>query len=137
MDDTQHDDENLRALYSQYAILIEPVITQTGDSRWRAQYPGLDWSVVVDTEETAGQELAHEALRRHDTGQPDAQPPHDLLARHLEQPIAGVFAMDLELFVYLRDNAGRRETERAFAEAERRRAAGRSYTKSDYLHDQG
>ena len=137
MDDSQHDEQTLRALYSQYAILIEPVMTQTGDSRWRAQYPGLDWSVVADTEESAGEELANEAQRRHDTGQPDAQPPHDLLARHLEQPIAGVFAMDLELFVYLRGNVGRRETGRAFAEAERRRAAVRSYKKDDYLHDQG
>jgi hypothetical protein len=62
-----------------------------------------------------------------------SQGAHDLLKRHLANPIRGVYALDRELFLYLRGHAGHAETERAFEEAERRRAQGRTYTKSDYL----
>lgn len=43
--------------------------------------------------------------------------------------------MDRELFFYLRSHAGHAETQSAFEEAERRRTAGQSYTKNDYLQD--
>ncbi|PQP43859.1 hypothetical protein [Mycolicibacterium austroafricanum] len=134
MDDPPGNDE-LSALYEQYATYIRPIITQTTDHKWRAQYPGLDWHVTADSEEAAAEELSKEALRKHDAGEPDAQPPHDLLKRHLEHPIAGVNAMNRELFLYLRSHAGQTEIQQAFEEAERRRAAGRSYTKSDYLRE--
>ncbi len=129
-----HDtDDDLAALYEQYATHIRPLITETSDNRWRAQYPGVDWHIVADTEEAAGDEISKEALRRLDAGEPNAQPPHDLLKRHLNQPIPGVYALDRELFLYLRSHAGHSETQQAFEEAERRRAAGQSYTKNDYL----
>lgn len=134
MDNPTGDDE-LSALYEQYATHIRPIITQTTDHKWRAQYPGLDWHVTADNGEAAGEEVAKEALRRHDAGEPDAQPPHDLLKRHLEHPTAGVYAMNRELFLYLRSHAGQTETQLAFEEAERRRAAGRPYTKSEYLQE--
>ena len=131
-----HDDDTLTALYQQFATAIDPIITQTDDGKWRAQYPGLDWHVLADTEHEAGEEISKEAMRRIDAGRSDGQPPHDLLQRHLQHPIPGVYAMDRELFVYLRTEVGAAETQRAFEEAERRRAQGRSYTKADYLRDQ-
>lgn len=134
LDSTSGDDDELAALYAQYATHIRPLITQTNDHRWRAQYPGVEWHVVSDTEAAAGDEILKEALRRADAGEPDAQPPHDLLKRHLKQPIPGVYAIDRELFLYLRSHVGVAETQSAFEEAERRRAAGQPYTKNDYLH---
>ncbi len=128
-------DGDLSALYEQYATHIRPIITQTSDQTWRAQYPGVDWHITADSEQAAGDEIAKEALRRHDAGEPNAQPPHDLLLQHLQRPIPGVYALDRELFLYLRSNAGHTETQQAFEEAERRRAAGRSYTKDDYLSE--
>lgn len=129
------DNDDLSVLYEQYATHIQPIVTQTDNHTWRAQYPDLDWHVTADSKEAAAEELSKEALRRHDAGEPDAQPPHDLLKRHLERPIAGVYAMDRELFLYLRSHAGNTETQHAFEEAERHRAAGRPYTKSEYLQD--
>lgn len=130
------EDDDLNVLYQQYATHIRPTITPTDDHKWRAQYPGLDWHVIADNEQAAGDAITDEALRRHDAGQPDAEPPHDLLRRHLQKPIPGVYALDRELFLYLRSHAGLSEIQQAFEEAERRRAAGRSYTKkSDYQHE--
>jgi hypothetical protein len=126
-------DTELEALYQQYATLIEPLVTQINDDQWRAQYPGLSWHVTADSKQAAGDELSKEALRRVDAGEDEAQPPHDLLRQHFAKPIAGVYALDRELFLYLRGHAGQSETQRAFEEAERRRAEGRSYTKDDYL----
>ncbi|MEM6107406.1 hypothetical protein AAHS21_14355 [Mycobacterium sp. 050272] len=128
-------DDDLEALYRQYAIHVRPIIAPAGDQRWRAQYPGVNWHVIADSEHAVGDAITKEALRRHDTGQPDAQPPRDLLRRHLQQPIPGVYALDRELFLYLRSHFGQLETQQAFEEAERRRAAARSYTKRVYLQE--
>lgn len=129
-------DAELDMLYQQYATHIRPLITQISADQWRAQYPGLTWHVTAGSEQAASDEITKEALRRLDADQDDAQPPHDLLKRHLANPISGVYALDRELFLYLRGHAGRAETQRAFEEAERRRAQGRSYTKNDYLIEQ-
>jgi hypothetical protein len=56
-----------------------------------------------------------------------------VLRRHLAEPIPGVYALDRELLLYLRSHAGAAETQLAFEEAERRRAAGQTYTMDDYL----
>jgi hypothetical protein len=135
MDDPDDSDVDLDVLYQQYATHIRPLITPTSDQQWRAQYPGVDWHVTADSEEAAGDEITKEALRRIDAGEPDAQAPHDLLKRHLRQPIPGVYALDRELFLYLRDHAGHAEIQRAFEEAERRRAEGRAYTTTEYLNE--
>lgn len=119
----------------QYAARIRPLTTQQDDGQWRAQYPGLNWYVTADTEQAAAAKLGEEALRRVDAGEDNAQPPHDLLTRHLVEPIPGVQALDRELFVYLRQEHGVQAVERAFEESERRRALGQSYTKSDYLRE--
>ncbi|MBE5477869.1 hypothetical protein E3G68_005202 [Mycobacteroides abscessus] len=129
--------EDLTALYEQYAIHIRPVLTRTEDNRWRAQLPGVSWHVTADTERAAGDAITTEALRRLDAGEPEPQPPHDLLARHLQASIPGVYAMERELFLYLRTTLGSTATQQAFEEAERRRAAGRSYTKADYIAEAG
>lgn len=135
MNNPRPGDLDLDVLYQQYATHIRPLITQTSDHKWRAQYPGVDWHVTADSEQAAGDAITEEALRRLDAGQPDAQPPHDLLKRHLQQPIPGVYALDRELFLYLRGRAGTAETQHAFEEAERRRAQGRPYTKTEYLSE--
>ncbi|MGA5543645.1 hypothetical protein ACPCIR_17470 [Mycobacterium sp. NPDC051198] len=71
----QHDmHEDLTALYEKYATHLRPIITKTSDNRRRAQYPGVDWHVVADSEADAGDEILNEALRRADAGLPDAQP---------------------------------------------------------------
>lgn len=132
---TNPDATDLHALYEQYATHMRPIITQTSETTWRAQYPGVDWHITADSEQAAGDEISKESLRRLDAGEPDAQPPHDLLQRHLQHPIPGVYALDRELFLYLRSHAGHTATQQAFEEAERRRAAGRSYTKADYLSE--
>jgi hypothetical protein len=129
------DDPELEALYQQYAVHIRPLITQTSPDEWRGQYPGQSWHVTASSEQAAGEEITKEALRRHDAGEDDAQPPRDLLRRHLTEPIPGVYALDRELFLYLREHAGHTETQQAFEESERRRALGRTYTKDDYLND--
>ena len=126
------DDAELEDLYQQYATHFRPIITQTGPDEWSARYPGLSWHVTADSQEAAGDEITKEALRRLDAGLDDAQPPHGLLKQHLATPIPGMYALDRELFLYVR-SAGHEETQRAFEEAERRRAQGRSYTKDDYL----
>lgn len=126
-------DAELTALYEKYATHIRPLITQTDDHTWRAQYPGVHWHVTADSDQAAADAISTEALRRLDAGEPDAEPPHDLLIRHLAHPIPGVYALDRELFLHLRIHAGHAETQKAFEEAERRRAAGKSYTMADYL----
>jgi hypothetical protein len=132
-------------IYERYAIYIRPLITRHDDNLWRAHYPEVDWYVTADSEEAAGEQIHREALRRLDAGEPDAQPPFDILERHLANPIPGVYAMDAELFGYLRglDQASdstapyarvtSASLDLAFEEAERRRALGQTYTKADYL----
>lgn len=120
-------------VYEQYATCIRPLLTQQDDQQWRAQYPGLNWYVTAESEPAAADKLSEEALRRVDAGEDNAQPPHDLLTRHLVQPIPGVFALDRELFLYLRTEHGVAEVNRAFEEAERRRALGQPYTKREYM----
>lgn len=126
-------DAELEGLYQRYATHFRPVITKVGSEQWRAQYPGLPWHVTADSEQAAADAITEEALRRLDAGQDDAQPPHELLKQHLTSPIPGMYALDRELFLYLRGQFGHVETQRAFEEAERRRAQGRTYTKNDYL----
>ncbi len=122
-------------VYEQYATCIRPLITHQEDGQWRAQYPGLDWYVTAESEPAAADKLSEEALRRVDAGEDNAQPPHDLLTRHLVEPIPGVLALDRELFLYLRTEHGVSEVNRAFDEAERRRALGQPYTKREYMQE--
>jgi hypothetical protein len=122
-------------VYEQYATCIRPLTSPQKDGQWRAQYPGLDWYVTAESEPAAADKLGEEALRRVDAGEDHAQPPHDLLTRHLVESIPGVFALDRELFLYLRTEYGVSEVNRAFEEAERRRALGQPYTKREYLQE--
>lgn len=121
------------SVYARYAVYIRPLLTQQDDKLWRAQYPGLDWYVTAESDLVAGERLNEEAIRRLTAGEPDAQPPDDLLERHLVHPVPGVYALDRDLFVYLRENGVRSELDDAFEESERRRALGQTYTKDDYL----
>lgn len=58
--------------------------------------------MTADSAEAAAEQIHQEALRRLDAGEADAQPPFDVLERHHANPIPGVYAMDAELFGYLR-----------------------------------
>ncbi|MGH3559097.1 MAG: hypothetical protein ACRDTK_16670 [Mycobacterium sp.] len=121
-----------KSVYEQYAVHIVPLITQQDDGSWRAQYPESDWHVTAETEEAAKAKIREEAERRLNAGQSSTGTPVDILERHLTHPVPGVYAMDTELFLYLRQNKGVAETEHAFAEAERRRTCGQGYTRADY-----
>jgi hypothetical protein len=61
---------------------------------------------------------------------------HNILEQHPAHPIPGVYALDCELFQYLREKGMRSEPDHAFEEAERRRALGQTHTKADYLESQ-
>ncbi|KAA8958681.1 hypothetical protein [Mycobacterium sp.] len=121
-----------KSVYEKYALHIRPQITQQDDGTWRAQYPEADWYVTADTKKALDDKLGEEITRRRNAGEDATGTPLDILERHLAQPILGVYALDTELFRYLRQHKGVAETERAFEEAERRRALGQTYTKADY-----
>lgn len=121
--------------HQQYATCIRPIVTRQDNGQWRAQYPGLEWSVTAESESAAADKLGEEALRRVDAGEANAQPPHDLLNRHLVEPIPGVQALDRDLFLFLRREHGTAAVADAFEEAERRRALGQPYTRRDYLRE--
>jgi hypothetical protein len=125
------DDDN--SFYEQYALYTRPLITHQDDNLWRAQYPGVDWYITADTEQTVREKLHEEIERRLDAGETNVQPSTDTLERHLANPIPGCAALDRDLFVYLRDKGVRSELTKAFEESERRRALGQTYTKADYL----
>jgi hypothetical protein len=121
------------SIYERYVLYTRPLVTRQDDNRWRAQYPGVDWYVTADTEQAARDKLHEEIARRLDAGETDVQPSTDTLTRHLANPIPGVYALDRDLFVYLREKGVRSELDKAFEESERRRILGQAYTKADYL----
>jgi len=110
-------------ILQQWAFEVEPVFTQEGES-WTGSYPGADWSVSAPTEAEAREKLGAEFIRRQNAGE------------HLQEPIAGVYAMDNEVYLQLRDEPWT-EHSRAFKEAEAKRLRGETYTKEDYLRGRG
>jgi hypothetical protein len=123
---------------TQFAIQADPQFQEQPDGTWEANYPHLDWSVTAASKSEARKKLSDEFIRRQSTG-PNAdaelQGQEDLLRRHFDEPIPGLYVMDNDLYIELRDKTDE-ERMRAFSESERRRALGQPYTKSDYLREQ-
>jgi hypothetical protein len=90
--------------------------------------------VSAATETEALRLLKEEYSQRRNVDQNHFADRVAVFRRHLQRPIPGVYAMDNELYRELRhEGADEADIKRAFAEAERRRLAGRTYTKTDYL----
>ena len=115
----------------QWAFQMEPIFTHDGES-WTGCYPGADWSVSAPTEAEAREKLQAEFIRRQNTGDDPLGYADAVYLRHLQEPIPGVYAMDNEVYLQLRDEPWT-EHSRAFKEAEAKRVQGLPYTKEDYL----
>jgi hypothetical protein len=90
--------------------------------------------VSAPSESAARQKLSDEVMRRQNAGQDPFAYTDDLYRQHLREPMAGVYAMDNELYRELIHRFGHDETrlQEAFEESERRRAVGQTYTKDDH-----
>lgn len=123
---------------TQFAIHADPQFQEQPNGTWKAHYPHLDWSITGSSKSDARTKLTDEFVRRQSNG-PDVDAElryqEDLLRRHFDEPIPGLYVMDNDLYVELRDNTDE-ERARAFGESERRRALGQPYTKADYLREQ-
>jgi len=120
-----------------YAFMFIPQTLELAGGSWEAFYPGDEWSVTAESREAAIEKLKAEELQR--VQDPDRRTRRETIKRqHLVTPVPGVYAMDADLLLYLRDHkVSRPGLERAFEEAECRRAAGRPYTVADYQEHAG
>lgn len=57
--------------------------------------------------------------------------------KHLQEPVPGVYAMDIGLYNELRETESDADLNRAFHEAEQRRVKGQPYTTDDYFRNRG
>jgi hypothetical protein len=112
---------------------MEPQVEERGES-WTARYPGADWSVSGTCADDALRRLGEEFVRRQSSGQDPLAYADDVYRRHLLEPVAGVYAVDNELYREL-VHAPAAERKRVIEEAERRRRMGQPYTLADYLRD--
>ncbi|WP_094287323.1 hypothetical protein [Mycobacterium lehmannii] len=117
----------------QYAFHMEPQVEQRGES-WAAMYPGADWSVSGTSADDALRLLGEEFIRRQNAGEDPLAYAEVVYRRHLREPVAGVYAVDNELYRKL-VHASAPERKRTIEKAESRRRLGQSYTLSDYLRD--
>jgi hypothetical protein len=115
----------------QWAFQMEPVFTDDGGS-WTGSYPGADWSVSAPTEAEAREKLGKEFVRRQNAGEDALGYADAVYLRHLQEPVPGVYAMDNEVYLQLKDEPWT-EHGRAFKEAEAKRVQGQPYTKEDFL----
>lgn len=122
---------------NQWAFRMQPQFTQT-DTGWTGSYPGADWSVSAPTHDAAQQKLKDEVLRRRDAGDDPFGYAGAVYRQHLREPVPGVYAMDNELYRQIARETGYDQSrlQQVFEEAERRRAAGQSYTRADYDAEQ-
>ena len=116
-----------------YAFHMEPQVEGKGES-WTASYPDADWSVLGGSRGDALQRLGEEFVRRQNAGDDPLAYADAIYRRHLRTPVAGVYAVDNELYREL-VTASAAERKRVVEEAERRRRLGQTYTLADYLRD--
>jgi hypothetical protein len=124
---------------TQFAVHTVPQTEEQADGRWVAYYPARGWSVTGATEAEAMQRLRDEVMRRQGIagGDPVAEDER-IIRQHIHEPIAGVYLMDNDLYLALKDKRDSRQVlEEAFKESERRRALGQTYTQDDYLREHG
>lgn len=117
-----------------FAFRLVPRYERIGDE-WRAQYPGADWWVSAPSEDEARQRFDRELARRREAGENPMAFAEAVYRRHLREPVDGVYAMESELYRYVAQDVGYDwdVLQGVFEEAERRRAAGETYSKADYL----
>jgi hypothetical protein len=116
-----------------YAFHMDPQVHAHGES-WTAAYPGANWSVSGSSSQEALQRLGEEFIRRENAGEDPLAYAEAVYRSHLREPVAGVYAVDNELYREL-VHAPAAERKRAIEEAERRRRLGQHYTLADYLRD--
>ena len=116
-----------------WAFRVRPE-TEQNETGWRAWYPGTDWSVSAPTEDEARMQLQKEVERRREAGR---DPFTDIYRKHLREAIPGVYAMDNALYRAIARESGYDQNllQQVFEEAERRRARGETYNRSDYMRD--
>jgi hypothetical protein len=113
--------------FSRWAFLSVAQVEQRGD-QWVAWHPGRDWTVRAPTEDEALRRLQEASI-----GRPGWYAENEAVcARHLQEPIPGIYAMDIGLFNQLRESETDTDLDLAFEDAERYRQAAKSYTKADY-----
>jgi hypothetical protein len=116
-----------------YAFHMEPQVEERGES-WTATYPGADWSVSGNSRDEALRLLGEEFIRRQNAAEDPLAYAEGIYRRHLREPVAGVYAVDNELYREL-VHAPAPERKRIIEKAELRRRLGQPYTLSDYLRD--
>lgn len=107
-------------LTSRHCFRLIPQVNRVAENIWQASYPGLNWSVNADSEQSAIEKLQAEDLRR------TREEPDDywsmftaVIQRHLHKPISGV--QMIERSEYERITGGldpESELERAFRESD-------------------
>lgn len=120
---------------TEFAFHMDPQSEQLRDGSWTVKYPRADWSVSGLSEDDAMQKLRDEFIRRQSAGDDPLAYTDQVYREHLRSPIPGVYAMENDLYLEVKDR-GYDEIQRVFREAERRRALGQNYTKDDYLREQ-
>jgi hypothetical protein len=130
---TRADDDVSADELRRYAFHMEPQLEIARES-WTASYPDANWLVSGGSREEALQRLGEEFVRRQNAGEDPLAYAEAVYRRHLRTPVAGVYAVDNELYREL-VHAPASERKRVIEEAERRRRLGRPYTLADYRRD--
>ena len=116
-----------------YAFHMEPQVEERGES-WTATYPGADWSVSGNSGDEALRLLARSSFAARMPVEDPLAYAEGIYRRHLREPVAGVYAVDNELYREL-VHAPAPERKRIIEKAELRRRLGQPYMLSDYLRD--
>jgi hypothetical protein len=124
---------------TRFAFHTVPQTKEQADGNWVAYYPARGWSVTGATKAEAMQRLRDEVMRRQGINGADPVAEDERIFRqHIREPIPGVYLMDNDLYLALKDKCDSQGVlEEAFKESERRRALGQTYTKDDYLREHG
>jgi hypothetical protein len=122
--------DNPTGPFSRWAFMRVTQFEQRGDE-WVAWSPGEDWTVSAPTKDEAARQLQEHDMRRSDL----YAAREAIFARHLQEPIRGIYAMDIGVHNQLAETECDEDINAAFEVAERYRQAGKSYTKADYERD--
>lgn len=114
--------------WSRWAFRTTPQWEHNSDGSWTVRPPGDD-PVTAPTKEDAATRMRERSLARPDHYAHDEA----ICARHLKDPIPGIYAMDIGVFNELRETESDDNINRAFEDAEAFRREGRVYTKADYF----
>ena len=85
----------------------KPQIEQLPEGRWRASYPGLDWSVTAASRQAAIAELQAEDQRRVESDPAYQNFLFDLARRTLTDPVPGIESEEITRGEYWYRSGGR------------------------------